>query len=99
MSKDKCWKSYLSSLREKTCAEDKLRDTKTKIFIIEYNCYCTRRHKVKKIETQQVKVELLTMQTSMYRDVHESSCRGESSSNDNEDECNAVKDCCDGDVG
>ena len=44
-------------------------------------------------------VELLTMQTSMYRDVHEGSCRGESSSNDNEDECNVAKGCCGGAVG
>ena len=77
---------------------------RTKIFIIEYNFYCTRRCKVKKIETQQVEVELLTMQTSMYYDVHESSCRGESSrgessSNDNEDECNVAKRCCAGAVG
>ena len=28
--KYKCWKAYLSSLREKTCAEDKLRDMEKK---------------------------------------------------------------------
>ena len=55
--KDKCWKAYLSSLREKTCAEDKLRDMKKYILIIENHFYCTRR-KVEKIETQHVKVEL-----------------------------------------
>ena len=46
-----------------------------------------------------MKVELLTLQTSMHRDVHEGSCIGESSSNDNEDECNFAKDCCAGAVG
>ena len=46
-----------------------------------------------------MKVELLTLQISMYRDVHEGSRIAESSSNDNEDECNVAKDCCAGAVG
>ena len=80
VSKDKCWKDFLSSLQEKTCAEDKLRSMRTKLFIIEDNFYCTRRCMVEKIDTQEVKVDLLILQTKMYCDAYETTCRGESSS-------------------
>ena len=71
---------YLSRLGEKTCAEDKLRSMRTKLFITEDNFYCTRRCMVQKIETQEVKVDLLILQTKMYCDAYETTCMGESSS-------------------
>ena len=35
---------------------------------------------VEKIDTQEVKVDLLILQTKMYCDAYETTCRGESSS-------------------
>ena len=53
---------------------------------------------LEKIETQEVKVDLLILQTKMNCDAYETSCRGESSS-DSEYECHCVKGCVDGAVG